>query len=92
MAASPEDGYAETRKLDERIAADAGRVYSQMAVEHAMMGLACAVEDMNQAIIHARTPALLKEMQSASGEAITRLCTISDITVTLAKYFGQQVQ
>ncbi len=61
-------------------------------VERAMMGLACAVEELNQAIIYARTPDALCEMRDSAGEAITRLCVVSDVCVTLAKYFGEQPQ
>jgi len=79
------------QRMDDLVAqAPKSPLMIESPVERAMMGLACAVEELNQAIIFANTPEALTEMRDAAEDAITRLCVVSSVTLTLAEYFGEQ--
>ncbi len=58
---------------------------AECPMERAMMGLDCAVQDLEGVLLLARTPAALTEIRSTAEEAIARLIVLSSTCLTLSE-------
>ena len=60
-------------------------------IERAMMGLICAVEDLDGVMLLARTPESLAEIRTTAEDAIRRLIILTSVALTLETFTdGQQ--